>query len=133
MPVLLDHLIVPSRDKNAGAQFLGELLGLPWEEARGEFAQVFVNDTLTVDFIQRDGPFESHHYCFSLSDSEFDAVFARIQERGLEFRSGPRGPVDNKINNRNGGKNLYWFDPDGHNWEILTVSYARQHPATATV
>jgi hypothetical protein len=23
------------------------------------------------------------------------------------------------------GKNLFWFCPDGHNWEILTVSYAR--------
>ena len=29
------------------------------------------------------------------------------------------------INSRLGGKNLYWQDPDGHLWEILTVSYAR--------
>lgn len=128
MTVLLDHLIVPSREKNAGAQFLGELLGVPWEKAHGEFAQVFISDTLTVDFMDRE-QFESHHYCFSMPESEFDAVFSRIQSRGLEFRSGPRGPVDNQINHRNGGKNLYWFDLDGHNWEILTVSYARQQPA----
>jgi hypothetical protein len=131
MPILLDHLIVPSRDKNAGAQFLAELLGVPWEKATGEFAQVFVNDTLTIDFGDRD-QFESHHYCLSMSEAEFDAAFSRLQERGIPYRSSPRGPVDMQINRRGGGKNLYWFDADGHNWEMLTVSYARQRqPAPA--
>jgi hypothetical protein len=27
-----------------------------------------------------------------------------------------------------GGRNFYWNDSDGHIWEVLTVSYARQHP-----
>jgi catechol 2,3-dioxygenase-like lactoylglutathione lyase family enzyme len=131
VPILLDHLIVPSHDKNAGAQFLGELLGVPWEKATGEFAQVFVNDSLTVDFGDRE-QFESHHYCFSVSNEEFDAIFGRLQERGIAYRSSPRGPVDMQINNRNGGKNLYWYDQDGHNWEMLTVSYARQRTPAAT-
>jgi hypothetical protein len=29
-----------------------------------------------------------------------------------------------------GGRNFYWTDRDGHNWEVLTVSYARQKTAT---
>jgi hypothetical protein len=24
-----------------------------------------------------------------------------------------------------GGRGVYWNDPDGHQWEMLTVSYAR--------
>jgi hypothetical protein len=37
-----------------------------------------------------------------------------------------------QINTRGGGKNLYWNDADGHNWEMLTVSYARPAAAAAT-
>ena len=130
MPILLDHLIVPSHDKAAGAQFLGELLGVPWEPG-DHFAPVHVNDTLTLDFADRE-QFESHHYCFHVSDANFDAIFARLTARGIAYRSTPLGPVDMQINTRGGGKNLYWSDADGHNWEMLTVSYARPAAATAT-
>ena len=30
------------------------------------------------------------------------------------------------LNTRMGGRNFYWTDGDGHNWEVLTVSYARR-------
>jgi len=130
MPILLDHLIVPSRDNNAGAQFLGELLGVPWEPG-DHFAPVHVNETLTLDFLTRE-PFESHHYCFHVSDEQFEAIFDRIKARGIQYRSAPTGPMDMQINTRGGGKNLYWNDADGHNWEMLTVSYARPTAAGTT-
>jgi catechol 2,3-dioxygenase-like lactoylglutathione lyase family enzyme len=130
MPILLDHLIVPSHDNNAGAQFLGELLGVPWE--RGDhFAPVYLNATTTLDFLTRD-QFESHHYCFHVSDEDFEAIFARLKAGGIPYRSTPTGPMDMQINTRGGGKNLYWNDADGHNWEMLTVSYARPTAAAAT-
>ena len=130
MPILLDHLIVPSQDNNAGAQFLGELLGVPWE--RGDhFAPVYLNETTTLDFLTRD-QFESHHYCFHVSDDDFEAIFARLKARGIAHRSTPTGPMDMQINTRGGGKNLYWNDADGHNWEMLTVSYARPTATAAT-
>jgi hypothetical protein len=133
MPILLDHLIVPSHDKAAGARFLGELLGVPWEPGApgGPFAPVYINDTLTMDFADRD-QFASHHYCFYVSDWDFDAIFDRIQARDIAYRSSPNGPVDMKVNTRAGGKNLYWNDADGHVWEMLTVSYARPAAASAT-
>jgi hypothetical protein len=31
-----------------------------------------------------------------------------------------------QINTSHGGQSVYWSEPDGHAWEILTVSYARQ-------
>ena len=132
MPILLDHLIVPSHDKAAGARFLGELLGVPWEPgAPGDhFAPVYVNDTLTIDFADRER-FESHHYCFHVGDAEFEAIFGRIKARGIAYRSTPQGPFDMQINTRGGGKNLYWSDTDGHNWEMLTVSYARPRATVA--
>jgi hypothetical protein len=66
-----------------------------------------------------------HHYCFRLSDSEFDAIQARITKAGVIWSANPYNELDHKINTRLGGKGLYFMEPDGHAWEILTVSYAR--------
>jgi catechol 2,3-dioxygenase-like lactoylglutathione lyase family enzyme len=125
MAILLDHLIVPSRDPVASARSLASLLGTPWEDARGHFTPVYVNDTLTLDFAEREA-FGSHHYCFHVSDEEFDQIFARVREAGITYRSSPRGPDDLALNTRMGGRNFYWTDRDGHIWEVLTVSYARR-------
>lgn len=124
MPVL-DHLIVPSRNRVAAARQLAELLAAPWEpESLGGFSAVYVNHSLTIDFGEREA-FDVHHYCFKVADAEFDAIRARLETNRIPYRSSPHGPMDMKVNTALGGKNLYWFDTDGHNWEILTVSYAR--------
>jgi hypothetical protein len=68
----------------------------------------------------------TQHYCFRVSDAEFDAILGRIRAAGIAYRSGPHGPVDNTIGAYGGGRNVYWSEPDGHVWEMLTVSYARQ-------
>lgn len=124
MAIALDHFIVPSRDPRAGASSLAGLLGVPWAESQGNFTPVYVNDGLTLDFAARE-KFENYHVCFRVSDAEFDAIFGRIQAGRIAYRSTPHGPDDMQINRRLGGRNVYWRDADGHQWEILTVSYAR--------
>ena len=124
MAIALDHLIVPSRDPIAAARALAGLLDVPWAEAQGPFTPVYVSDGLTLDFADR-ADFERHHYCFRVTDAEFDAILGRIQATRVPYRSSPLGETDMRINRRLGGKNLYWQDTDGHLWEILTVSYAR--------
>lgn len=131
MAILLDHLIVPSRDPVASAQSLAGLLDVPWEAERGHFTPVYASETLTLDFAQRE-QFDSHHYCFHVSDPEFDGIFARLRAASIPYRSTPRGPDDLQLNTRLGGRNVYWNDSDGHIWEVLTVSYARPQPG-ATV
>jgi len=129
MAILLDHLIVPSRNPVPSAQSLADILDVPWEAERGHFTPVYVNDTLTLDFAQRE-QFASHHYCFHVGDEEFDGIFARVRAAGIPYRSTPQGTDDLQLNTRMGGRNFYWNDNDGHIWEVLTVSYARQHPET---
>ena len=124
MAIQLDHLIVPSRDPVAAARSLAALLDVPWQTSQGPFTPVYVNDALTLDFADRK-EFEHHHYCFRVSDVEFDAILGRIRAARLPYRSSPLGETDMQINHRLGGKNLYWQDADGHLWEILTRSYAR--------
>jgi hypothetical protein len=125
MPILLDHIIVPSHDQAGQAQFLGELLGVHWKKEQGHFSPVFVNETLTLDFGNADD-FPVEHYCFHVSDKEFDAIFDRVKAAGLAYGSAPWTTTDMQINTHLGGRGVYWQDPvDNHMWEILTVSYAR--------
>lgn len=125
MTIELDHVIVPSRNQTASARLLAELLGVPWAEAGvGPFSPVFVNDGLTLDFMDTDEHFPIYHFCFRVGPEEFDSILERIKAAGIQYRSTVRGPVDMQINTQFG--NIYWNEPDGHQWEMLTVSYARQ-------
>ncbi|ACK72251.1 Glyoxalase/bleomycin resistance protein/dioxygenase [Gloeothece citriformis PCC 7424] len=119
MTIILNHTIVPAHDKKASAEFFARIFGLKVESPVGHFAAVEVNDTLTLDFADTE-EFESHHYAFHVSDSEFDAIFARVKEEGLSFSSDPMHQNTGQINHRQGGRGFYFFDPNGHNLELLT-------------
>jgi len=127
MAVHLDHLLVPSKDRVASARRLAHLLGVPWAEqgAIGPFSPVYVNAGLTLDFDQWDGPIPTLHYCFRVEQDEFDAILAADVSPGIPYRSLPHGPDDRTVNPAFGGKLVYWNEPDGHVWELLTVSYER--------
>jgi len=127
MSVQLDHAMVAARDRKAAAELLAFLLGVPWAEwGVGPFSPVFVNEGVTLDFDEADAPLPVQHYCFRVSEAEFDGIVTRIRARGIGYRSTPHGPVDMRINTEHGGRIVYWSEPDGHVWEALTVSYARQ-------
>jgi catechol 2,3-dioxygenase-like lactoylglutathione lyase family enzyme len=127
VPIHLDHVLIPVRDRVASARLLASLLGVPWAESGvGPFSPVYVNDGLTLDFDQADSPYPVQHYCFRVTDAEFDAILGRIRAAGIEYRSTAHGAVDMKVDTQHGGRIVYWNEPDGHQWELLTVSYARQ-------
>jgi catechol 2,3-dioxygenase-like lactoylglutathione lyase family enzyme len=117
--ITLNHTIVPARNKEASARLFAELFGLKYEGSQGHFAPVKVNETLTMDFDNREG-FESHHYAFHVTDTEFDAIFGRVKEKGMAYGSGPASQDDMQINTRRGGRGFYFRDPDGHSLELLT-------------
>ena len=87
------------------------------------FSPVYLNDGLTLDFIETDEDFPVEHFCFRVGQEEFDAILGRIKAAGIKYRSTVRGPVDMQISTEFG--NIYWNEADGHQWEMLTVSYAR--------
>ena len=117
----LDHTIVPAKDKEESAKFFARIMGLTYDGPHGHFAPVRVGDALTMDFDNRD-TFESHHYAFHISEAEFDGIFVRVRDEGVKYGSGPGTPEDMKINERRGGRGFYFADPNGHLYEVLTVS-----------
>ncbi len=127
MAIQLDHLMVPARDKLRSAKLLAELLDVPWSATGiGPFAPVYVNDGLTLDFDQWGEPFPLIHYCFRVSPEEFEAILGRIRAAGIDYRSAVHGPVDHQVDREHGGSIVYWNEPDGHQWELLTERYARR-------
>ena len=119
---------MPARNKVASAKLLAELLGVAWAESGpGPFAPVYVNDGLTLDFIETDEDFPIYHFCFRVDPEEFDVILGRIKAAGMKYRSAVRGPTDMEVNTQLGGRIVYWNEPEGHQWEMLTVSYARRN------
>jgi catechol 2,3-dioxygenase-like lactoylglutathione lyase family enzyme len=125
MAVKLNHHIVHARDAHASAQLLVDLLGLEPYEEFGPFVVVKVDNEVSLDFMQTDD--EAHlvgnHYAFLVSEEEFDQIFARIQDRGLDHFADPMAQEKGQIYRHFGGRGVYWADPDGHWLEILTVPY----------
>lgn len=130
MTIRLDHTIVPARDKIASAEFFAEIFGLTVKP--GYFAQVQINESLTFDFADEQGPdgepnfnpttIQTHHYAFHVSDGEFDAIFGRVKAKGLAYGSGPFNHTDGRLYNRRGGRGFYFEDPNGHLLEVMTVA-----------
>jgi catechol 2,3-dioxygenase-like lactoylglutathione lyase family enzyme len=71
-------------------------------------------------------PIPHIHFCFRVSEAEFDAILGRLRAAGIAYRSRVHGPVDGQVDTDHGGRIVYWNEPDGHQWEMLTVSYARR-------
>jgi catechol 2,3-dioxygenase-like lactoylglutathione lyase family enzyme len=120
MTIVLDHTIVPTRDKDKAARFFARVFGLSYDGPRYHFAPVKVNDALTLDFDER-AEFEHHHYAFKVSDAEFDQIFARVKADRIVYGSGPTSLENMTINQRRGGRGFYFRDPDGHVLEVLTA------------
>jgi catechol 2,3-dioxygenase-like lactoylglutathione lyase family enzyme len=132
MAIVLDHTIVPAKDKVASAEFFAEIFGLKVKSGQGHFAQVQVNESLTFDFADEPeawgGPGfdprtgKSHHYAFHISEAEFEAIFRRVKAKGLAYGSGPYNHTDSQIYTRRGGRGFYFEDPNGHLLEVMTVA-----------
>lgn len=132
MTVTLNHTIVHATDKHASAAFLTEILGLDPPSTFGPFLVVQIGDT-SLDFADDHAPngFQRQHYAFLVSEDEFDTIWERITSRGLTFWADPSHRLAGEINRNDGGRGLYWKDPDGHNLEIITVPYGGWGSATS--
>lgn len=121
MTIALDHTVVPAKDRDESARFFARIFGLSYQKTGGYFAQVQVNDSLTLDFTDEDG-FERHHYAFKTSRAEFDAILARVQAEKIPYGSGPGSLTDRKVGRRsNGDDSFYFYEPGGHLLQVLTA------------
>jgi catechol 2,3-dioxygenase-like lactoylglutathione lyase family enzyme len=121
MSIELNHTIVAARDPQASAQFLADILGLQVDPPLSHFTPVTLANNVTLDYDHSGDSIKSCHYAFLASDEEFDAAFTRIQHAGAAFYADPACQKAGQIYHRDdGGRGVYFRDPDGHLMEILT-------------
>ena len=123
MPVELNHTIVSAHDRDATATFMTDVLGLPEAKDYGPFKVVQVDNGVSLDVIQDDGDITPQHYAFLISEAEFDEIFGRMHERKLTYWPDPARSRPGEINHHDGGRGVYFEDPNGHLLEIITRPY----------
>ncbi len=123
MSVELNHTIVWCRDQKKSAQFFAEILGLGSPKPFGHFLVIETSNGVSLDFGESDDEIASQHYAFLISEAEFDQVFQRITERNVSYWANPGKRGAQKINQNDGGRGLYFEDPDGHFLEVITRPY----------
>ena len=73
--------------------------------------------------MDKEGEILTRHFAFLVGEAEFDEIFGRIEERGLTFWADPARTKEGEINTHDGGRGVYFQDPDGHLLEIITRPY----------
>lgn len=120
MSVELNHTIVWCRDKQMSAGFLVDILGLPAPTPFGPMLIVKLDNGVSLDYYDNDVEIASQHYAFLIGEDDFDPIFARLGARGLPYWADPGKQRPNEINRLDGGRRVYFDDPDGHLLEVMT-------------
>ena len=114
MSIRFNHTLVHCRDKKRSSRFLAEILGLPEPTQFGHFEVVGLDNEVSLDFLEQgEGDIARQHYAFLIAEDEFDAIFGRVRERGLDYWADPFKQKPGEINHNDGGRGVYFDDPDG--------------------
>ena len=132
MAVRLNHAIVAARDAGGAARFVAEILGLPAPVRVGPFTLVQMGDT-SLDFVDSSDEIAAQHYAFLVNEDEFDGIFARIRKRDLTYWADPYRKERGRINAWDGGRGVYFDDPNGHLLEVITRPYGSGGTTTSNV
>ncbi|MGV9614165.1 VOC family protein [Nocardia xishanensis] len=126
MSIQFNHTIVGCRDNRVSAEFWADILGLQVGQEWGPFIELRMSNGVNFDFAVVPAgisEIQPQHYAFLVSEAEFDAAYAKIQRYGLEHWADPRQQAPGEINHNDGGRGVYFLDPNGHFMELITVPY----------
>jgi len=123
MSVQLNHTIAWCRDKAKSAKFLSAILGLPEPRRFYHFLVVDLANDVSIDYFETNEHVALQHFAFLVSEDEFDAAFERIKAQDVEYWADPARSKPGEINHHDGGRGVYFKDPDGHLLELITRPY----------
>jgi catechol 2,3-dioxygenase-like lactoylglutathione lyase family enzyme len=124
MAARLNHTIVWCRDQEKSATFLTEILGLPPPRRFLGFLVVDLANDVSVDYMAAESePIALQHLAFLVSEEEFDGALARVRERTSQIWADPAKQQPGRINRHFGGRGVYFDDPNGRLFEIITTPY----------
>lgn len=126
MAAQLNHTIVWCRDNRASSAFLADMLALPAPVPFHHFMVVTLDNGVSMDFMAKDGPVALQHYAFLVEEAGFDHGMNRIAALELDYWADPARTRAGEINRNDGGRGVYFLDPDGHVLELITRPYGSE-------
>lgn len=120
----LDHIILKVNDLAASIDFYTRIMGFQNDGEDGPFTVIRTGRQFQMQLAPWGTPgFE--HYAFSVTRSEFDAIFDRVKAADIEY-----GPTFDSVGSNSGpgretgamgeAPTLYFNDPNKHLIEIRT-------------
>ena len=116
----LNHTIVGARDKRAAAAFMAEVLGVEVGPDEGPFVPITLENSVTLDFMDRDDDYTTQHYAFLVDGATFDAAYKRIVDKGVTIYADPFMKEPGEMYDEDGNRGFYFHDLAGHTMELLT-------------
>ena len=99
----------------------------PARDFAGQFLVVEMGNGVSLDYADwSESDITPQHLAFLVSEDDFDAAYGRIQARGIDHWADPSKRTPGEINHHDGGRGVYWDDPDGHLLEIITRPYGAE-------
>jgi catechol 2,3-dioxygenase-like lactoylglutathione lyase family enzyme len=123
MPIRFDHVAIAAHDKRRSATFLIDLLGLSEPTSWGPFVSVALDDGIRLDYAEPGGAFPGQHYALLVSDDVFDRALDRLAAGATPFWADPAMTLPDEVNTNHGGRGVYFDDPAGHHFELITQRY----------
>ena len=125
MSISFNHTIVAAKNREQSANYFTELFGLAPALEFGPFLAVALDHGASLDFakVSDDQDIHPQHYAFLVSEEDFDGILARIQAQGIPYWADPGRSRPQQINHNDGGRGVYFADPDGHFLEAITRPY----------
>jgi catechol 2,3-dioxygenase-like lactoylglutathione lyase family enzyme len=124
MTIEVNHLLIPATDKKASAGLLADVLGLDLSGPVFHFQPVQIGQvTLDYDDATDIRPL---HIAFLVDDETFDSAYRRLLDVGAATYADPGHQGPGEINHRFGGRGVYFDDPDGHLFELMTAPFSAE-------
>ena len=118
--VILDHHIVPSRQRDDSARWLTRILGLPEPRRDGPFSAVDLGGATSLYFAGWDDDVSPQHYAFSVGPDEFDRIVERLVADDVDHWADHMLTERATVRRDATGGGVYFRSPEGHLLEVLT-------------
>lgn len=120
MAVSFNHCIIFAENAHDSASFLATLFDLPEPVAWGPFVSVTLEHGVVMQFAAPGIEIQPQHYAFLVTEAEFDLIYQRMLDGGLEHWADPQCTRPGTFNRNFEGRGVYFRDPAGHGLEVLT-------------
>jgi catechol 2,3-dioxygenase-like lactoylglutathione lyase family enzyme len=87
------------------------------------FLVVELDNAVSIDYFETSEPIALQHFAFLVPEPQFDEIFERIRDAKMDFWADPARSKPGEINHHDGGRGIYFKDPDGHLLEVITRPY----------